>query len=789
MKIAVKKIQHLFRSVGRNKAALITNIIGLSIGLATAILLVVFMLNEWSFDRHFPKADNIYRLHSVWEENGNSSVQPIDLRQAYTEIPQNIAGIDEAVQIYRGGSVEVSFNNERFIKNRLFYVDPTFFRVFDFKAVEGNIQQALQNPNTMVLTQKMAEKIFGDQQAQGKALLLNGKSYKVAAVVEDVPANTHFSFDFLMPMQSLSYLSQLGGLEFFTYFLYNPAADAGKVSQAICAANTRMLKERFSSFNYHFSSEIEPLKRLHLYSDASYDLGPRGSIKTVLLVGLITFLVMFLAVTNFVNLFIIEGEQRAKEIGVRKVNGAGKSSIVKQFFAETSLIVSLAFFTGIILAVILLPQFGNLMHRNFSIELLKSPLLLFALLSIFVLTILLSGSYPSFYLSRFNPSSILKAQSGKKGRKKLMMNLAGGLQLVVTLFLLTFLFGVNKQTHYLKNLSPGFNPSGLVNIYNLNDNIKSHYPAIRDQLLKIPEVSGVAASSHTIGAGTSGQGVRLVESSEDEIQSINEYRVQPGLCQLLQLNLKEGRFFDPERASDRNGVILNEAAKKMLGLTNAVGRQVVMFKEPMKVIGVVKDFRYESAANTIQPLVLTAYSNDMWTIMARVAQNAEMPAAIKKIEQTLKSFDSGYILSSNNTLDIYKNYYADEERLGQLTRLGAALAIVIVMMGIFMLVSQSIARRTKEIGIRKVLGGSTSKMLTLIYSNTLKWTAVASLIAIPLSYFVLYEWLQNYAVKVSLGWELFLEGVLIILVLETLITFAQTWKAANRNPVESLRYE
>jgi len=204
---------------------------------------------------------------------------------------------------------------------------------------------------------------------------------------------------------------------------------------------------------------------------------------------------------------------------------------------------------------------------------------------------------------------------------------------------------------------------------------------------------------------------------------------------------------------------------------------------------VVKDFRYESAANIVQPLVMTAYSNDMWTIVVRVVQNAEMPATLKKIEQTLKSFDEGYILSSRNTLDIYKNYYAVEERLGQLTQLGAVLAILIVMMGIFMLVSQSIARRTKEIGIRKVLGGSTSKMLSLIYSNTLKWTVIAAVIAIPLSYFVLYKWLQNYAVKVSLGWELFMQGILIILILETLITFGQTWRAANRNPVDSLRYE
>ncbi len=785
----LKRIKHHFRAVGKNKAALATHITGLAIGLATTILLVVFMLHEWSYDRHFPKADSIHRLHSVWEENGHSSVQPINLRQAFTEIPQNVAGIDEAVQIYRGGSVELSFQNDRFAGNKLFYVDSTFFQVFDFIAVEGILERSLNNPKSMVLTRDLAGKIFGNRQAVGQSLQMDGETYTIAAVIEDVPVNTHFSFDFLMPMESLSYLGQLGGLEFFTYYLYTLGAHTDEVSKAICSANTNMLKERFSSFGFGFSSETEPLKRIHLHSVSSYDLGPQGSIKTVLLVGLIAFLVMFLALTNFINLFIIEGELRAKEIGVRKVNGAGKTGIVKQFFAETSLIVSIAFAIGIMLAIVLLPQFGNLMQRSFSLALLKSPLLIFSMLAIFALTVFLSGSYPSFYLSRFHPSAILNAQSGKKGRKKRMMNIAGGLQLVVTLFLLTFLFGVNKQTRYLKNLSPGFNPNGLVNIYNLNDNIKSHYPAIREQLLNIPEVAGVAASSHTVGGGTSGQGIRLAEVSEDRVQSINEYRVQPGLCSLLELNLKEGRFFDPQRPLDRNGVILNEAAVKMLGLSTAVGRQVVMFDDPLEVIGVVKDFRYELAANIIQPLVMTAYSNDMWTIMVRVAQNAEMQAAMKKIEQTLKSFDEGYILSSRDTLDMYRNYYADEERLRQLTQLGAILAIVIVMMGIFMLVSQSIARRTKEIGIRKVLGGSTSEMLSLIYANALKWTAVAAAVATPLSYFVLYKWLQNYAVKAPIGWWLCVEALVIVLVLETIITIAHTWRAATRNPVEALRYE
>ncbi len=766
-----------------------TKIIGLAIGLAATILLVIFMLQERSYDRHFTEADRIYRLNSIWNEQGKSTVYPINLRKAYTDIPEKVAGIEKAVQIYRGGNEELISGNTRFAKNELLYVDSTFFDVFDFNAAEGNIKTALNAPNSLVITQKTADKIFGNNDAVGQVLTMSGVSYTVSAVINNVPINTHFNFDFLLPMSSMGYMHTMGGLEFFTYYLLSKGVNQQTVLNSICETNTQLLSERFQMANSTFSSDIEPLKKLHLYSKASFDLSRQGSIKTVILVGIIAFLIMFLALTNFVNLFIVEGEQRSKEIGVRKVNGATKSAIVNQFFVETSLIVAIAFVIGIALAFLLLPQFGNLMQRNFSLELLKSPTLILALLTIFVTTVVLAGSYPAFYLSKFKPVAILTPQTKKAGRKKFLMNFSGGLQLFVTLFLLTYMFGINHQTHYLKNLSPGFNPNGLVNIFNLNDNVKSHYTAIRGQLLKIPEISGVSAGIHTIGGGVSGQGIRLQESAEDNQISINEYRIQPGLCELMEFQLKEGRFFDEERPNDRKGVILNEAAVDALGLASALERKVVMFQEPMEIIGVVKNFRYESAANIIQPLVLTAYSDNFWSIVVRIVPNADMPVVMNKIEQTIKSFDDGYIIDSAITQDIYKNYYADEERLGQLTRLSAVLAIIIVSMGIFMLVSQSIARRTKEIGIRKVLGGTIAEMLVLIYSSSLKSTFIAAAIAIPLSYFVLQNWLQNFAVKAPLDWWLFVQGLVIVLFLQLLITLGQTWRAATRNPVEALRYE
>ena len=786
----IQKIKNLYQLAGKNKATLATNIIGLSIGLATTILLVAFIMHEWSFDRHFSRSGDIYRLHTIWKDGDSESVEPINLRMAYTEIPQIVPGIESAVQIYRGWNIELLYNNNRYPGNNWLYVDSTFFRIFDLDVIDGSAEHALNDPNSVVLTEELAGIIFGNNTAVGQILEMDNRSFTVTAVTANIPENTHFSFDFLVPMSSLSYLHQLGGLEFFTYYLFEQGADADAVADAIGQANNEMLTERFSMFvSYEFSSEVVPLTRLHLFSSASYGLGQIGSINTVILVGAIAVLVMFLALTNFVNLFVIEGEQRAKEIGIRKVNGARKSDIIRQFFAETTFIVAISFLIGLVLAALLLPQFGELMRRTFPDNLLMSPLLIAALAGIFILTVLLSGSYPAFYLSRLRPASILKPHEGRVGRRRVVMNLAGGMQLIITLVLLNYLFGITNQLTYMQNLPPGLNPEGLVNIYNLNDNMKRQYPEIREQLLTIPEVEGVSAAAHTIGFGGSGQGIRLLESPADNILTINEYRVQPGLCSLLELELKEGRFFNPELATDRQSVILNEAAERMLGLSSAVGRQVVMFQNPLEVIGVVKDFHYSSAANEIQPLVFTAYSENISNFLVRLAATAYTRPAMEKIEQTLRSFAEGYIISTRYTSDIYRNFYAAEQRLGRIIRVSATIAVVIVMMGIFMLVSHTISRRTKEIGIRKVLGGSTSRMIAILYYSSLKWIAIASAVAIPVSYFLLDRWLRDYAVKAPLSWWLFVLGVAIVLALQTVITIWQTWSIARRNPVESLRYE
>jgi putative ABC transport system permease protein len=394
-------------------------------------------------------------------------------------------------------------------------------------------------------------------------------------------------------------------------------------------------------------------------------------------------------------------------------------------------------------------------------------------------------------LSRSAVIPLIQGTVNPAGDNKMLLKIVSVFQISITIILLGILIGINAQTRYLKQLSPGYNPENIVIVHNLNDQLIDSYPAMRDRLLNITGVEHVAASGHFIGMGYSGQGIRKYGDSPSQSKTISEYRILPGVCNLYQFNLKNGRFFDPDRISDRSGVLLNEAAVQMLGGTpeTIVGESLTMSEDPMEVIGVIEDFHYESAANDIQPLMLTAYSDRIRNIPVRSAPQADMAETLALINRTMKSFDQNYIMIHQFASDIYEKYYRAEERLRNILGAGSILSIIIVIMGIYALVTHNIINRTKEIGIRKVMGGSSREMILMIYKSTLLWTILASLISLPLCWMYLNKWLNGYVVRIPLYWWIFAGSILLVFVFESLITLGQTWKAARRNPVDALRYE
>jgi putative ABC transport system permease protein len=785
-------LRNTFQIIRRDSLTLITNMTGLSLGLAASILLTVFIQFELSYDRHFSQGDQIYRLNTIWIRNSGTMETAINLRSAFTEIPHKVAGIESAIQLYRGFMREVIVGENRYKELNLIYSDPDFFRLFDLKFLAGEKESALSDPFTVVLTKKTALKVYGSTDVVGETFTMEENLYTISAVIEDIPPNTHFGFDMLMPMESLPDLDRLGGLEFFTYYLIEKGVDPGPVLETIVKENSRTLTEGFSSFEgSSFDSRMVPLKDLHLHGYVGWGLTQPGSMKTIFIMLIITLAVMGLALTNFINLYILNGAKRSREIGIRKVNGASRKEMIRQFYLETLVVVSISFIMGTVLAIMLLPAFANIMQREAFAGVTGMPALYLILATIYLITILLSGFYPALLLSRAAPIPLIRGLINPAGDKRTLLHVASVIQVCIAVCLLAILLGINTQIRYLKNYSPGYNPENIVLVSNINHELTQNYKAIRDKLLTYTNIEEVSASHHSIGRGTSGQGIMMYGDDPDQVKGIKEYRIQPGLCHLYQMNLASGRFLDPEREPDRSGVILNQAAVKMLDKNpqEIIGKLVVMHSDPLEVIGVVEDFNYESVANSIDPLVFTAYSERIRNICVRFSPGSDPQQILQTIDETIKSFDPAYIIIQSFPTDIIESYYASEERLQKIIISGSLLSVLIVLLGIYALVSHNMVARTKEIGIRKVMGGNTREMMILVYISTLKWTLIASILAIPLSLLYLKQWLGDYAVRIPLYWWIFASSVVVVVLFQTLITLGQTWRTARRNPVEALRYE
>jgi putative ABC transport system permease protein len=731
-------------------------------------------------------------MNSIWIDKGQPMEMAINLRQAYTEIPEQVAGIEASIQLYRGFKREVSVGDNRHKELNLLYSDPAFFELFDLEFLAGSAENALNEPATVVLTKKSALRIYGSTNVVGETFIMEENVYVVSAVIEDIPPNTHFFFDMLMSMDSEPDLARLGGLEFFSYFLIEEGVESGPVLETIGNENSRMLAERFASFEGStFDTRLVALKDLHLHGRVNWDLSQPGSMKTIYIMLIITIVVMGLALTNFINLYILNGAKRSREIGIRKVNGAGRKGMIRQFYLETTVVVSISFLAGTILASFLLPSFASVMQRETFTAVTSTPGLYLVLAAIYVLTIILSGLYPSLLLSRAAPIPLIRGAVNPAGDKRTLLRLASVVQVCIAVSLLAILLGINTQIRFLKNHSPGYNPEQVVQISNLNEELVQNYPALKDMLLSHSSIEEAAASWHFIGRGTSGQGIRMSQEAPDQIRGIREYRILPGLCRLYQFQLMAGRFLDPERESDKSGVILNEAAVRMLGYTpqQIIGESVVMHADPLLVTGVVEDFHYESAARTIEPLIFTAYSERIQNISVRFVPGSDPQQILHTIDESIKSFDPAYVMLHDFPTDVIRSYYRGEDRLQKIVLSGSLLSVLIVLLGIYALVSHNMVARTKEIGIRKVMGGSTNEMITLIYSSTLKWTLLASVLAVPLSLLYLKDWLSDYVFRIPLYWWIFASSIIVVVLFQTLITLGQTRRTAQRNPVEALRYE
>lgn len=784
----MQNLKFAFRMLKRNPLLVYISIPGLAIGLCALLLLSVYLKYEFSFDKHFPTNQRVLRLCNTLRGENDTHTLSRALRTDYTQLPQQVPEVEKAVQLWPGWDVKVQSEKGTFKDLQVLYADEEFFDVFGLKLIEGNTANALLGNKKIVLTKSVAEKLFGTFDCVGKSLSLDGSDLFVSGVMDDLPKTTHFKFDLLLPMKSNDFITQQGSLEFGTYYLIKKDANLTTAGKNITAVNDELMKvwkTRSKLNDTKTETGVELLRDIHMHTRTEGDMVPKANHAQLFIVVGIALFIFLIALINFINMYLLHGEKRIAEIASRKVAGARRINLAAQFFRENGIIAFFALILGLWFAVLIQPFFSRLINLPLTVSDMFTPLGVAIIVALLVLLVLVAGAYPGLHLSKIN------LVSGLKGKRQNISH--GGLsksvvlvQFFITVLLISSLIIIRAQINYMKNVPLGFNAKDVVAIQDFSGQAARNARSIKNELEKLPFIQSVGISQHLMGGRSSGQPISLFNSREEK--SVNEYRVMPGFAETMRLQLKEGHFFT-ESEGDKKSIILNEAAVKMLGLAFSPDMQVLYRGEPVKVTGIVKNFYFNGYAGTsVEPLVLSRVDDLGFFIYLRTFGSFTQSNQ-KQVADIVKQFDPDYMLSFSSLEDVYAAKFEKDERVYTMVSSGAGLAILLSFAGMLALSILNVTRRTKEIGIRKVIGSSEIKILGTLLGETFLLVSIASAIAFGASYLLMVQWLNNFVTKVGIHIGYFLLSGIFAFAIAFFAVSWQSWRAATRNPVEALRYE
>jgi putative ABC transport system permease protein len=776
-----------FRNLKRYKGYSLINIAGLALGMACFLLIMLYVRFELSYDMFHENRDRIYQILNKYEtEDGIRwhGYSPAPLGPA---LVNDFPEIIEAARLSGSGGI-VTYKDKSFIERSILLVDPSFFEMFTFPLVKGNPKTVFSDKNSIVITEEMAEKYFGNEDPRGKVVTLNQKfDFQITGVAENPPRNSDIRFDFLVPFVLINdfsggydYLNAWNASNFPTYVIVSENFDVYEFGEKTVAFFQKYAGEAAPD---HPSFSFLSLTKKHLDSEiGTYD------IQYIYLFSSIAFIIMILACINFMNLALAQSANRVKEIGIRKTVGASRGQLIRQFMGEA---VFLSLFVLPITAVIIkvfLRSFITLTNTSLRIDVLRDWPMLLAFLGIALLAGLISGSYPAVYSSATDPVSSLRGNLAKGTKRSRFRNILVVFQFSASIVLIIGTIIVRHQLTYLKKKDLGLNKNHVINVTITDRELRKNYESLKSEFLKNPRILSATATSFSPGS-SGNNSVWWEGRGEDEELQMRNIAVDPDFMRTLQIELVEGRGFFP--SDRRKAYILNESAVKALGWESAVGKQFAMERvgfERGPVVGVVTDFHFNPVQYKITPLVLYFEPGDFFLISLRVLQD-HIPDVIGFLKNKIKELAPGAPFEYSFLDQRYERFYRDEERLGKIFHSFSFLAILIACLGLLGLTSYSIVRRTKEIGIRKVLGASVLSIMFLLTREFIKWVIIANIIAWPVARFVMDRWLENFAYRVTFGiWIFFLAGF-IALAMAIINVSYQTVRASLANPADSLRYE
>jgi len=800
-----------FRSLWKNKGYSTINILGLAVGLATCLVIILYVVDELSYDRFYKNAGNIYRINSDIKFGGANLhfVQTSDMMGQL--LKKDYPQVEGYARLYNNnGDKLIKKGNEFIDELRVAHVDSTFFRVFDLPVIEGDTRTALDEPNTVVITESVAKKYFNDVHVVGKTIEeKDGQStrpYKITAVIKDIPHNTHLNVEFFFSMKNVDYQwGQLTSHNFNTYLLLRSGTDYKAfqknfttyidkyvLPEARAFMNIKSMDEFRKAGNYLEYSLI-PLTRIHLYSDYSFEMTPPGNIQYVYIFGAVALFILLIACINFINLSTARSANRAKEVGIRKTLGTERKTLITQFLVESTLTVVISLLIAIGITWLILPFFNDVAAKSIRInELLDFKILSIIILLPFVVG-LLAGSYPAAFLSRFNPITVLKGNLNTSYKKSNLRNVLVIFQFTTSIILIIGTIVVYKQLNYIQTKKLGFNKDQVL-IINGTGSLGNNAKAFKEEILAMSGVnSGTLSSYLPVSSSSRNDNSYSKDAVMDSKNGIDmqTWTVDYDYIKTMGMEIIKGRNFSKEFA-DSNATIINETTAKFLGYDDPIGKKIYHAgndgaKTSFDIIGVVKNFHFESLRQNVGPMCMRL-GTDRGLASFKI-DAAKSKNLITQIENKWKSMAAGLPFSYRFLDDSFNEMYRNDQRIGKLAISFAILAIFIACLGLFGLATYMAEQRTKEIGIRKVLGASVGNVVNMLSKDFIILVLIAFVFAFPVAWWAMHNWLQDFAYRITIGWWIFFAAGAIAFLIAFITVSSQAIKAALANPVKSLRTE
>jgi len=793
-------VRTAIRRLSKQKGYSFLNIAGLALGLACTLLILLWVKDELSYDRFHEHAHRLYRIEMddpYPQGDYHLNVTPYPMGPAVRdEIPE----IENQLRLAWTGSVLFQHGDQYFFEQRGRGTDPSFFQTLSFPLQAGDPATALASPDAIVLTSELAKKYFGEANPLGQTLILNNTStMRVTGVLAPLPSNTSFAMDYLVPINFMRTLGRYNdswtGNAINTLVMLTPRADASTVARKIADMRHQNARARFtdaesrSDFDSRpaYRCSLKPVTDIHLRSFFGFK-ATQGDIQYVYLFAAIAFIVLLIACINFMNLSTAKAAGRAKEIGLRKTVGAGRRSLVAQFYGETAVLTVISLLLALIFIALLLPTFNQMAQKSLSLTALFSLKSLLGLTGVCLLTALLAGSYPALYLSSMQAGQVLKGRLSKAASNiKLRRILVIG-QFALSIVLIVSSVVVYRQLQYAQQRDVGYEKANLI-FMEMRGDMRGKYNLLKNRLQATPGVQSVCAASnrpsiyYSNGGGAEWEGM---DPSEDIQVTFNI--VDFDFCKTLGVTMASGRPFNVAMASDSSSFLINETLAQRMGHEDVLGKRFNFLGIDGHIVGVIKDFHFKSAKEAIEPLAVAMDARWANFIYIRLAPGNH-DTQIDALRQVWTEALPGYPFDYQFVEDDYQWIYGSEHRLGGLIRAFTILAVIIAALGLFGLASFTAEQRTKEIGVRKVLGATIPGIIRILSMEFARWILWANLLALPTAWFILGRWLEGYADRVALSWWIFAlsGGGALLLALATVS--AQAIKAATANPVQSLKNE